>query len=741
MLLARSEIRRARLRFGLLAGAVGLLIFLVFFQQTLLSSLLNSFTGALRNQSATVLVYSAEARRSLEGSVVSQEVIDQVAKVDGVAQAGPLGEATLTFVANGQQVDVAVLGAEPGQPGQPTRLVEGRLPTSAGEGVASSEDKNKGFAIGDRVTTAAGNSPVTIVGLTKQSQFSVQPTLYVTFDTYTALRKASNPDATSVPASAVAVIPNAGVSPQAVADAINAAVPGVEALTRSQAVTSAPGVSSVQSSFAIVLALAVAVVALVTGFFFLILTVQKSASLTLLHAVGAPAGYLIRNLLQQVTLVLGVALMIAIGLLLAATAGSGSGLALTVEPAAFGHQHGDHRDPVAGGGGLLGVASPAHRPGRGGIPSGTGGSRVKIALRELRRRPGRFLPAAIALVLLTLLLLVLGGLLDGLYNGSTGALRVQPGDLLTYSADAKLSLVRSRVDAATVAQVQQVPGVEQVGGIGVALLGAEVPGEKDEASVALFGYEQAPRGVPSPSQHTGDVYADRSLQAHGVKLGQTLLLGPHKYAVVVVGWVTDTNFLLQGGLWGNIDTWRQAVASARPDAVLAPGTYQALTVTTSPGTDPVKVAADIDAATGGATHTVTRSFAVDSLPGLRQQRSTFNAIIYTTFLVAALVVALFFALLTLERVGMYAVFKAMGASSRQIFTQVATQAVVIALLSFVIGALLALGASFGIPPEVPLQLTTGRAAEVLVGLIVMSAAGSALSLRRVVRVDPASAIG
>jgi len=332
VLLATREISRSRLRFGLLAGAIGLLIFLVFFQQTLLGSLLNSFTGALENQSGSVLVYSAEARSSLEASRVSPDLVAQVAKVDGVGQAGPLGQATLTFVADGEQVDVAVFGSEPGQPGQPTKLVDGRLPTAPGEGVASTEDKAKGFAIGDTVTTAAGNSPVTVVGLTEQSQFSVQPTLFVTFDTYTTLRRAANPDATSIPPSAVVVVPADGVTPSAVAASINAAIPGVEALTRSEAVARAPGVSSVQSSFAIVLALAIAVVALVTGFFFLILTVQKSAALTMLHAVGAPASYLIKGLLQQVALVLTVALVVAVALLLAATAGSGSGLALTIVP-------------------------------------------------------------------------------------------------------------------------------------------------------------------------------------------------------------------------------------------------------------------------------------------------------------------------------------------------------------------------------------------------------------------------
>jgi putative ABC transport system permease protein len=166
-----------------------------------------------------------------------------------------------------------------------------------------------------------------------------------------------------------------------------------------------------------------------------------------------------------------------------------------------------------------------------------------------------------------------------------------------------------------------------------------------------------------------------------------------------------------------------------------------VTVNTTAGADPTQVAADIDDATGGTTQTVTRAKAVASLPGLEQQGTTFNSIIYTTFFVAALVVSLFFALLTLERTGMYAVFKAVGASSRQIFTQVLLQAVVIALISLVLGGLLAFVASFVIPPQVPVQLTTGRAIEVAVGLIIMSAIGSAVSLRRVVSIDPASAIG
>lgn len=317
------------MRFGLLAGATGLLIFLVFFQQTLMSSLLDSFTGALQNQSGTVLVYSSEARQNLEASFLSPDAVGRVAAVPGVANAGPLGEATMTLLARGKQIDVAVIGAEPGKPGQPTKLISGRPAVAPGEGVASSESNS--FAIGDTVSTAVGEAPVIIVGLTGQSQFNVQPTLFVTFDTFTSLRKAANPDAAMVLPSAVAVIPAPDVHPEALAAAINDSVPQVIALTRSEAVAGAPGVSSTRGSFAILLGLAVVVVALVTGFFFLILTVQKTAALTLLRAVGAPASYLVRSLIQQVVLVLGVALLIAVGALETAIATVNTGLPLGID--------------------------------------------------------------------------------------------------------------------------------------------------------------------------------------------------------------------------------------------------------------------------------------------------------------------------------------------------------------------------------------------------------------------------
>ncbi len=302
--LAFREMRRARLRFGLLTGALGLLAFLVLFQQTLLTSLLGYFTGALENQSAEVLVYGEEARTSVEASVVLPPTVRAVAAVEGVGASAPLGENTFTAEVGGRLEDVVVFGYELGGPGAPTTLVEGRLPDRDGEGVASDLDVDLGLDIGDTVLLGPeGEVAIEIVGLAADLRFSVEPTVFTSFATYEEARRAVNPDAPLVPASLVAVEPAPGIDPADLAPRITDEVDGVEALTREEAVAQAPGVAETRQSFSIVFLLAYVVVAIVTGFFFLILTIQKQGAFTLLRAIGAGRAVLAGAVLVQALVV------------------------------------------------------------------------------------------------------------------------------------------------------------------------------------------------------------------------------------------------------------------------------------------------------------------------------------------------------------------------------------------------------------------------------------------------------
>lgn len=363
---------------------------------------------------------------------------------------------------------------------------------------------------------------------------------------------------------------------------------------------------------------------------------------------------------------------------------------------------------------------------------------MRNALRELRRRPNRFFAVTGALALLTVLLLFLGGLLDGLYLGATGALRAQRADVVVYSADANDSLIRSRIDPELRAVVTRARGVRAVGGIGLSLLGAKVPGESELADAAVIGYQRRPTGVPAPPP-AGEAWADRRLEAFGVRQGHTLRLGPAEVPIRVRGWVEDTNYLLQGALWVSPTTWRAVQNANRPDATFPPGTFAALVVEGGP--DAPTLARSIDEATDGATKTLTKDEAVLASPGTRQQRSTFNGIIAVTFGVVGLVVALFFALLTLERTALYGVLKAIGTTTRRLVAGVLVQAVVVATVAFLLGGLVTLGLAQLLPARIPLQLEPSRAVTTFVGLLVTAAIGGAVSLRRIAHVDPVTAIG
>ena len=332
MSLAWTEIKRAKLRFGLLTGAVALLVFLIMFLQTLSETLLKDFIGGLENQSASVIAYSKDARRNLDASVVTPQQVQQVAQVPGVGASGPLGEATFTVrSAAGRLESATFFGYELGGPGAPTTLSSGRLPQSDGEAVASTTGTAE-FAMGNRVSVQPGGYSVTIVGLADNATFNVQPTLFVSYPSYELAVRAQNPQAKAVLASAVAVDPAAGISAQELASRITQQVPGVEALDRATAVSSLPGVSSIQQSFGLILLLAFFVVVLVTGFFFLILTVQKSSALTLLRAIGASTAYLLRSLVLQVTMVTLSGVVVAGGLLTVVAATSKKNFPIKADP-------------------------------------------------------------------------------------------------------------------------------------------------------------------------------------------------------------------------------------------------------------------------------------------------------------------------------------------------------------------------------------------------------------------------
>lgn len=314
MFLAIREMRRAKGRFGLLVAAIALLVFLILFQQALQGGLVTSFVGAIRSQSAPVLVFSTDGQRTLQGSVIPPPLETLVRSVAGIDAGGWIGQGTFTVrISDANDTsNAAIIGARDRSVGGIASVNGGRIAEAPGEAVGSASD----FAVGDVVRivpvgVASGDGPeLRVVGVVDDAQLQVTPTLFTSWDDYEAAARAANPDAASILPNAIGLRPVDGVSAADLVQRVNDVSDDADALTRAEAADKSPGVAQVRQSFQVIFLLYGLVVPLVTGLFFLIVTFQKSSSLTLLRAIGVDSGVLVRSLLVQVLLVIGAGIVL-----------------------------------------------------------------------------------------------------------------------------------------------------------------------------------------------------------------------------------------------------------------------------------------------------------------------------------------------------------------------------------------------------------------------------------------------
>ncbi|WP_020377879.1 ABC transporter permease [Candidatus Microthrix parvicella] len=333
MFVAFKEIRRSLGRFSLLTLAVALLVLLLLFFQAVAGTLTSGLTGGLESSSAQVFVYDQQARSNPATSVLRPGAQQEIAAVGGVAATSPIGLSVFTArligsaapgdgsggaqsggaqsggaQSGGAELDVQLVGGDPSGPSVPAKVADGRLPKAPGEALFSGSAFDTPIDIGRKV--AVEGMTFTVVGSADDAAFNVLPTLYVPFEDYVKVSQERAGSPVDVPPSLIGVTVADGAEPAEVAQRLNESVDGIEALDRADAVAALPGVGQITQSFTILYLLLYIVVALVTGVFFLILTVQKEDALVLLRAVGAGSRDVITSVLIQVLVVVGLGALI-----------------------------------------------------------------------------------------------------------------------------------------------------------------------------------------------------------------------------------------------------------------------------------------------------------------------------------------------------------------------------------------------------------------------------------------------
>src|SRR5512136_34958 len=119
---------------------------------------------------------------------------------------------------------------------------------------------------------------------------------------------------------------------------------------------------------------------------------------------------------------------------------------------------------------------------------------VYLSLKELWRGRGRFLLISMVIALITLLVLFVAGLAEGLGSGNIEYLSKISADAIVYQENSQLSIGASRLDRSKLGDVTRLDGVQAVGPLAFSSAMIVLPNEQKPLDVSLIGVEQGKPG-------------------------------------------------------------------------------------------------------------------------------------------------------------------------------------------------------------------------------------------------------
>lgn len=369
---------------------------------------------------------------------------------------------------------------------------------------------------------------------------------------------------------------------------------------------------------------------------------------------------------------------------------------------------------------------------------------LRLALRMLTRDTGKYIALVVGLSFATLLITQQGSIFLGLLKRSTGVLQnVGQPDLWVCDPQIQTVLEIRGMSQRDYDRVRAVPGVAWAEPFFSSRATVELP-DGSFKTAQLIGVDRSTlvgqppeviRGSLDDLRAPDAVFVEESSRPRlaNVDIGDTLRLND-KRAIVVGICRAKTGFDSNAMIYTTFDNATRFTPVGR-EAI------SFILTKVQPGLDPRVVADDIEARTGLGAFTPDELFnrTVNFILTQTGIGINFGTTVLLGFIVGLAVTAAIFYQFTVENLRHFAVFKAMGASTRTLIVMVLLQALTVGAIGFCIGAGLAAAFSLQgrrpgaeLAPYFPWQLFL----VCFGGMFFCICFGSLLSIRKVVKLEP-----
>jgi putative ABC transport system permease protein len=378
---------------------------------------------------------------------------------------------------------------------------------------------------------------------------------------------------------------------------------------------------------------------------------------------------------------------------------------------------------------------------------------VMLSFKEMWRNRGRFLLFSLVIALITLLVLFIAALADGLGNGNREYIQKLNGDLVVFKSNVDLSIGASQLARAKLTEVKRVSGVKDAGQVNFTSVVLLLDDSK-KLNVAVIGVEPSQPGEPPAlqgsqleSKTSRGVILDRNVALRTkYKIGDEITVKTIQdtkeqlYKLKVVGITDGRQYSIQPAIIVSQDTFNLVKPGLLPNPNQTDLISNIIVVQLNDPTQWKQMAATLQNKVADIT-AVDKVTAYKNTPGYSAQQSTLSTQNFFSLLIGLLVIGGFFQIQTLQKVPQIGMLKAIGAPNITIALAALTQIVMVTILGVAIGTGFTLLLSLSFPPTIPIIFTPSAVVVSVVLLLLIGPVGGFVSVRYALRVEPLTALG
>jgi putative ABC transport system permease protein len=374
-----------------------------------------------------------------------------------------------------------------------------------------------------------------------------------------------------------------------------------------------------------------------------------------------------------------------------------------------------------------------------------------LAIKEVIRNKGRFFLVSLVIALITLLVLFIAALGEGLADGNRQYVANLDADLIVFLEKSDYNISSSRLDTNTIRAVRRVEGVADAGEIFTST--SEIVSLDEPLKISMLAAESGRPGMPGIIEGrtfrgggAREAVIDTGVAVRtGIKVGDEIQIRSTQgtedqfFFLEVVGLVSKQSYFFQPTIFIPPATWEKMRPQSEADLndstpypnIIAvklenPAFSDLVRERLLLGVSNIEVA-DIETT-------------INNIPGYSAQQSTVQTQGAFTLLIGILVIGGFFQIQVLQKVPQIGVLKAIGSSNSAVGLAAVVQIIVVTALGVGIGAGLTYLFSLGFPPTIPLTFNGVRSLLAVVALLLIGPLGGMVSILYAVRIEPLKAL-